>query len=46
MYTYDWLILMYGRNQPSIVKQLSSNLNKQQQQKTHAMDGDCQISQS
>ena len=25
MYTYGWLMLMYGRNQHNIVKQLSSN---------------------
>ena len=25
MYTYDWFILLYGRNQRNIVKQLSSN---------------------
>ena len=25
MYTYGWFLLMYGRNQPYTVKQLSSN---------------------
>ena len=25
MYTCDWFLLMYGRNQHNIVKQLSSN---------------------
>ena len=25
MYTYGWFMLMYGRNQHNIVKQLSSN---------------------
>ena len=25
MYTYDWFMLMYGRNQQNIVKQLSFN---------------------
>jgi len=26
MYTSDWFVLMYGRNQHSVVKQLLSNL--------------------
>ena len=25
MYTYDWFMLMYGRNQYNVIKQLSSN---------------------
>ena len=28
MYAYGWFMLLYGRNQHNIVKQLSSNLKK------------------
>ena len=28
MYTTDWFVLMYGKDQPNIVKQLSSNFKK------------------
>ena len=33
MYTCDWFMLMYGRSQHSIVKQLSSNLKKRKKKK-------------
>ena len=28
MYTYDWIMLVYGRNQENMVEQLSFNINK------------------
>ena len=34
MYTYSGLMLMYGRNNHNIVKQLSSNQKKKQTNKT------------
>ena len=34
MYTYGWFMLMYGRNQHKIIKQLSSIKNKMKRKQT------------